>query len=160
MQQSFSRVTSGGFVFLPTDAGAAGSSRAISHDSAQESGTRKPRALIVDDSSDVTEMIAIFMRHAGYDAVMAFSAPAALEAVRGDSFDVIVSDIGMPGMNGYELAEAVRLMPAYERVPMIAVTGFSQYDDKNRAIQSGFNAHLAKPISPMALLKLIENLRA
>jgi CheY-like chemotaxis protein len=123
----------------------------------EESG--RPRALIVDDATDVTEMIAIFLKHAGYDAVMAFSAPAALDAVREDTFDIIVSDIGMPGMNGYELAKAIRSTPGYERIPMIAVTGFSLYDDKGRALDSGFDAHLPKPINPMALLELIENLR-
>jgi CheY-like chemotaxis protein len=121
---------------------------------------QRPRALIVDDATDVTEMIAIFLRHAGYDAVMAFSAPAAMDAVREATFDIIVSDIGMPGMNGYELAKAVRSTPGYERIPMIAVTGFSLYDDKGRAIESGFDAHLPKPINPVALLELIETLRA
>jgi CheY-like chemotaxis protein len=121
---------------------------------------QRPRALIVDDATDVTEMIAIFLRHAGYDAVMAFSAPAAMDAVREAKFDIIVSDIGMPGMNGYELARAVRSTPGYERIPMIAVTGFSLYDDKGRAIESGFNAHLPKPINPVALLELIDTLRA
>src|SRR3954466_3871293 len=78
---------------------------------AEASEERRPRALIVDDATDVTEMIAIFLRHAGYDAKMAFSAPAALDAVRDDTFDIIISDIGMPGMNGYELAEAIRSTP-------------------------------------------------
>jgi CheY-like chemotaxis protein len=120
---------------------------------------RKPRALIVDDATDVTEMIAIFLKHAGYDAVMAFSAPAALDAIKGNRFDIIVSDIGMPGMNGYELAETIRSTPGYESVPMIAVTGFSLYDDKGKALESGFNAHLSKPINPMALLELMDSLR-
>jgi CheY-like chemotaxis protein len=121
--------------------------------------SRRPRALIVDDATDVTEMIAVFLKHAGYDAVMAFSAPAALDAVKDDVFDIIVSDIGMPGMNGYQLAESIRSTPGYEKVPMIAVTGFSLYDDRGRALQSGFNAHLSKPINPMALLELMDRLR-
>jgi two-component system CheB/CheR fusion protein len=65
----------------------------------------------------------------------------------------------MPGMNGYELAVALRQLPNCQSIPMIAVTGFSQYDDRARAIQSGFNAHLTKPINPMTLLELIERLR-
>ena len=120
---------------------------------------RKPRALVVDDAHDVTEMIAMLLRHAGYEAVMAFNAPEALDAARTEQFDVIVSDIGMPGMNGYELAVALRELPSYSTVPMIAVTGFSMYDDRGRALQSGFNAHLTKPINPMSLLELIEKLR-
>lgn len=120
---------------------------------------RKPRALVVDDAQDVTEMIAMFLQHAGYESVMAFSAMEALDAARTGQFDVIVSDIGMPGMNGYELAVALRELPSYHSIPMIAVTGFSMYDDRGRALQSGFNAHLTKPINPMTLLKLIERLR-
>ncbi|HKR00450.1 MAG TPA: response regulator [Pyrinomonadaceae bacterium] len=119
----------------------------------------RPRALVVDDAPDVTEMIAMFLRHAGFDAVMAFSAAEALEAARAEQFEVIVSDIGMPGMNGYDLAVALRALPEYSSVPMIAVTGFSMYDDKGRALASGFNAHMTKPINPMSLLDLIKSLR-
>ncbi|MDX6693167.1 MAG: hypothetical protein QOF02_770 [Blastocatellia bacterium] len=119
----------------------------------------KPRALVVDDAHDVTEMIALFLQHAGYDPVMAFNATEALDAARTGQFDVVVSDIGMPGMNGYELAVALRALPSYRTVPMIAVTGFSMYDDRGRALQSGFNAHLTKPINPAILLDLIKRLR-
>ena len=119
----------------------------------------RPRALVVDDAPDVTEMIAIFLAHAGYDAVMAFSAPEALAAAQQERFEVVVSDIGMPGMNGYELAAALRALPEYSNVPMVAVTGFPMYDDRGRALNSGFNAHLTKPINPTALLDLIKSLR-
>ena len=119
----------------------------------------KPRALVVDDAPDVTEMIAMFLQHAGYETVMAYSAPDALEAARTEQFDVVVSDIGMPGMNGYELAVALRSLPDYVETPMVAVTGFSIYDDLGRALEYGFNAHLTKPITPMALLELINRLR-
>ena len=128
-------------------------------DSSRETRQERPRALVVDDAPDVTEMIAMFLEHAGYEAIMAFSAPEALDAAQQTHFEVIVSDIGMPGMNGYELAEALRALPDYEHVPMIAVTGFSVYDDRGRALQSGFNAHMTKPINPMTLLDLIKSLR-
>ncbi len=124
-----------------------------------EAVKRKARALVVDDAPDVTEMLSVLLEHAGYDVVMKFNAFTALEAVQSERFDVIVSDIGMPGMNGYQLAEAVRALPGYGAIPMVAVTGFSAYDDRGRALQAGFNAHLTKPISPSALLELIERLR-
>ena len=119
----------------------------------------KPRALVVDDAPDVTEMIAMFLQYAGYDPVMTFSAAEALEAAKSEQFEVIVSDIGMPGMNGYDLALALRALPGYQTVPLIAVTGFSMYDDRGRALASGFNAHMTKPINPMSLLDLIKSLR-
>ena len=120
---------------------------------------QEPLALVVDDVADVTEMISMFLRHAGFKVATAGSAAAALELARVEAFDVVISDIGMPGMNGYELAEALRELPDYQVVPMIAVTGYSMYDDRERAIQSGFNAHLTKPIDPSALLDLIAELR-
>jgi two-component system CheB/CheR fusion protein len=121
--------------------------------------TGRPRALVVDDAPDVTEMLAMFLQHAGYETVMAFSAIEALETAQHEQFEVIISDIGMPGMNGYDLAVALRALPQYGDVPMIAVTGFSMYDDHGRALKSGFNAHLTKPINPMTLLDLIKSLR-
>lgn len=121
-------------------------------------GENRPCALVVDDAPDVTEMLALFLEHAGYETVMAFSAPDALAVAREKRFDVVVSDIGMPGMNGYQLAEALRSLPEYNSVPMIAVTGFSVFDDRGRAVESGFNAHLTKPINPATLLELIQRL--
>jgi len=160
IQSQVSQNLTSGTVFFPSSSSTTGSGLTAEGQIAKSSKEeKKPRALIVDDATDVTEMIAVFLKHAGYEAVMAFSAPAALDAIRNDTFDVIVSDIGMPGMNGYELAEAIRLTPGYQTIPMIAVTGFSLYDDKGRALQSGFNAHIPKPINPMALLELIDQLR-
>ncbi len=118
---------------------------------------RKRRALVVDDVADVTEMLSVLLEHAGYEVVTADSARAALTAASGDQFDVIISDIGMPEMNGYELATTLRSQPGYETTPMVAVTGYSMFDQQ-RSINAGFNAHLTKPIEPRALLDLIERL--
>lgn len=121
--------------------------------------TRERRtALVVDDVADVTEMLAVVLTHAGYSVVTAASAPAALKAASERQFDVIISDIGMPEMNGYQLAREMRLLPGYETVPMVAVTGYSMFDDKERSTKAGFNAHMTKPIDPRALLDLIDQL--
>jgi CheY-like chemotaxis protein len=122
-------------------------------------GKSKPRALVVDDAPDVTEMIALLLQYAGYEVTTVYSGTQALDAARSECYDALISDIGMPGMNGYELAEQVRTLPGYERVPMIAVTGFTMYDDRDRALASGFDAFLTKPISPNDLLNLLEGLR-
>ncbi len=115
-------------------------------------------ALVVDDVADVTEMLAVVLTHAGYNVTTAASAPAALKAARERQFDVIISDIGMPDMNGYQLAREVRQLPGYETVPMVAVTGYSMFDDKERSSKAGFNAHITKPIDPRALIDLIAHL--
>jgi len=127
----------------------------------EKSGTEsrdKRSALVVDDVADVTDMLSVFLTHAGYRVVTASSAPAALEAARQRQFDVVISDIGMPEMNGYQLASALRLLPGYQTVPMVAVTGYSMFDDKQQSMTAGFNAHMTKPIDPQALLNLIEQL--
>ena len=115
-------------------------------------------ALVVDDVSDVTEMLAVLLTHAGYKVVTASSARMALSAAQEAHFDVIISDIGMPEMNGYQLAREIRKLPGYQGVPMVAVTGYSMFDDKERSLNAGFNAHLTKPIDPRTLLNLIEQL--
>ncbi len=124
----------------------------------QSSRALKQSVLIVDDVPDVTEMIGLFLKHAGYEVVTADSAPAALRMAHERAFDLIISDIGMPEMNGYELAESLRTRAEYQGIPIIAVTGYSEYDDRGRALQSGFNAHLTKPIDPSELLKLMNEL--
>jgi CheY-like chemotaxis protein len=118
----------------------------------------KRRVLIVDDVADVTEMIGLFLKHAGYEVALADSAPAALRMAQERAFDLIISDIGMPEMNGYELAETLRRRAEYQGIPIIAVTGYSEYDDRGRALQAGFNAHLTKPIDPAELLLLMNEL--
>jgi two-component system, chemotaxis family, CheB/CheR fusion protein len=123
-----------------------------------EVGAKCLRVLVVDDAPDVTEMIALMMSYAGYQVKTAFSAPEAFDAARGGHFDAIISDIGMPGMSGYELAEALRALPAYETTPLIAVTGFTMYDDRERARAAGFNDFLTKPINPSDLLDAVRRL--
>lgn len=133
--------------------------------SAKKSARRKPAlrssklsVLVVDDVPDVTEMIGLFLKHAGYEVVTADSATTALQLTNERTFDLIISDIGMPEMNGYELAEALRGHTNYQSIPMIAVTGYSEYDDRARALRCGFSAHLTKPIDPVQLLNLMNQL--
>jgi len=133
--------------------------------SAKRSARRKPalrrsrlRVLVVDDVPDVTEVISLFLKHAGYDVATADSATMALQLTNERIFDLIISDIGMPEMNGYELAAALRGHADYQGVPMIAVTGYSEYDDRARSLRCGFSAHLTKPIDPIQLLNLINEL--
>ena len=124
---------------------------------------RKPRQttrriLVVDDVADVTDMVALFLSHAGFEVATANSPKAAITLAADTPFDLVVSDIGMPEMNGYELAESLRARNEYRGTPLIAMTGYTEYDDRGRSLQAGFNAHLTKPINPSQLLDLIEEL--
>jgi len=114
--------------------------------------------LIVDDVADVTEMIAMFLKHAGFEVTTANSADSALRLTADTHFDLIISDIGMPEMNGYELAESLRNTDDYSHTPLIAVTGYTEHDDRGRSLRSGFNAHLTKPIDPAQLLEIVSKL--
>ena len=116
--------------------------------------------LLVDDAPDLLLLMATYFRLAGYDVEMAVSASGALDAARSGRFDAVISDIGMPEMSGYDLAAALREMPAYKGVPMVAMTGFDQYDDEVRARQAGFDAHLKKPFEPAELLGVVRELLA
>ena len=133
------------------------SAKKLSSQNHRERSTRQ-RVLVVDDVTDVTEMIALFLKHAGYEVTTANSAGNALELAGDRCFDLIISDIGMPEMNGYQLAESLRALTDYQTTPLIAVTGYTEYDDRGRSLDAGFNAHLTKPINPSQLLELVGKL--
>ena len=143
--------------FTPSSGSQDSSSSAVNA-SIPDKSPRRRWALVVDDVSDVTEMLSVLMTHAGYEVATASSAPEAIALAKENQFDIVISDIGMPEMNGYQLAEVLRGLPDYESVPMVAVTGYSMFDDRNRSLNAGFNEHVTKPIDPRAFLDLIEQL--
>ena len=120
-----------------------------------ERRTSRRHVLVVDDNPDITEMLAAVLRLSGYDVSTALSAPEALRAAHEQRFDVVVSDIGMPEMNGYELARELRSRPEYGSARMVAVTGFAMYDDRDRALEAGFDTHLSKPVAPADLTRAV-----
>ena len=143
--------------FLPSRASQS-SAKSLRKEGSFVDSQRSRWALVVDDVSDVTDMLSVLMTHAGYEVTTASCALDAIALARENHFDVIISDIGMPEMNGYQLAEALRALPGYDTVPMVAVTGYSMFDDRNRSLTAGFNEHVTKPIDPRAFLELIEQL--
>ena len=114
--------------------------------------------LVVDDAPDITLMLACFLEKAGYRVRPVFSAGEALDAVRNERFDVIISDIGLPGMDGYGLAKELRALRDYRSTPLIALTGFTEYSDQRNAFDAGFDAHLTKPVDPSRLIELMGQL--
>jgi two-component system CheB/CheR fusion protein len=118
----------------------------------------RPRILFVDDNPDVASLFALVLGQAGYRVLPVSSARAALDAAMQEHFDAIISDIGMPDMDGYELAKTLRTFPDYVATPMIAVTGFPEYAAHESAFNAGFNAHLKKPVEPAKLLEILTRL--
>jgi CheY-like chemotaxis protein len=108
--------------------------------------------LVVEDNHDSADSLRMLLRLLGYEVSVAYSGPEGLQAARARRPDVIVCDIGLPGMDGFALAEALRNDPETADARLIAVTGYGQDADKERALQAGFNGHLTKPVDPVQLL--------
>ena len=104
------------------------------------------RILIVDDNEDAAETLVMFMELYGCSARAVHSAAAALDALPGFAPEVALFDIGLPDMNGYELARRVRLLPGGAGLLLVAATGWGQESDKQLAFAAGFDHHLTKPI--------------
>jgi signal transduction histidine kinase len=117
---------------------------------------RRPRTvLVVDDNKDAATSLAAVLQHEGHDVRLAYDGPAALEAVAAAKPQVVLLDIGMPGMDGYEVARRMRQSPGFDATPIIALTGFGSADDHRRSREAGFDQHLTKPVDPEALLDLL-----
>jgi signal transduction histidine kinase/CheY-like chemotaxis protein len=118
--------------------------------------TQSRTLLYVEDNTDVRSVMSEMLRLSGYEVIEAENGEAALAALVVQRPDAILLDIGLPDMNGYELARQMRLMPTRHNIPIIALTGFGQSRDKDAAALVGFNAHLVKPVDPEELMRTIE----
>jgi signal transduction histidine kinase len=113
------------------------------------------RILIVDDSRDGGESLAMLLRVLGAEVALAHSGRDALERVDTFAPDVVLLDIGMPGMDGYEVARRIRSNPANRNISLIALTGWGQDEDRQRSVAAGFNHHLVKPADIEQLRQLL-----
>lgn len=113
------------------------------------------RILIVDDSRDGGESLAMLLRVLGADVGLAHSGRMALECVETFRPDVVLLDIGMPGMDGYEVARRIRANPENRNISLIALTGWGQEEDRRRSVAAGFDHHLVKPADIEQLRQLL-----
>jgi two-component system CheB/CheR fusion protein len=139
-------------------ASARASARARLHTGIVKSEEPK-RILIVDDNVDGARMLARLLRSSGHAVDVAYDGPSALEAAQSRAPDVVLLDIGLPGMDGYEVARRLRRLDGLDRTLLVAVTGYGQAEDRRRALDVGFDDHLVKPISPDDLAPLIGGAR-
>lgn len=116
------------------------------------------RILVVDDSADTLEMLQRLLEMEGALVASAASAADALEVAREKDFDVVLSDISMPGMDGFELVRRLRQLARQKNVPVIALTGFGRVEDVERAAEEGFSSHVTKPIDVNSLIETLRGL--
>jgi PAS domain S-box-containing protein len=118
------------------------------------------KVLVVDDEADTRELLRIGIGQYGADVVTASSAQEALEAIEGRRPDLLVSDIGMPGEDGYELISKVRALPSGRggEIPAIALTAYARTEDRLRALRAGYQMHVSKPVELVELVVVIAHL--
>ena len=114
--------------------------------------------LIVDDSEDTIAMLDHYLKISGANVVTATNSADALRLASERNFDVILSDISMPGMDGFEFLQRLRQIDGRQQVPVVAITGFGRSDDIERARTAGFYTHLTKPLELGALAAVLEQL--
>ncbi len=113
------------------------------------------RLLVVDDNVDAAESVAILLRLWGHEVRLAHSGPQALEAAETYRPDLVLLDIGLPGMSGYDVARRLRAQPAFQQTVLAALTGYGQEADRRTAFDAGFDLHLTKPVDLNELERLV-----
>jgi two-component system CheB/CheR fusion protein len=115
--------------------------------------------LIAEDNDDCADSLAVILRHSGHEVDVARDGMAALEAAETLRPDVLLLDLGLPGISGYEVAKRLKNKPWLKKPFIIAVTGYGQEEDRRRSAQSGIDLHLLKPVEPIWLCTLLGRLQ-
>jgi signal transduction histidine kinase/DNA-binding response OmpR family regulator len=116
---------------------------------------QRRRILVVDDYPLAAEALMKMLQLAGHDVRIAQDGPSAMEEVRCRRPEIVLLDIGLPGMDGYEVAQSIRRLPGMDELVLIALSGYAQDEDRRRSREAGFNYHLTKPVDTNALGQLI-----
>jgi CheY-like chemotaxis protein len=113
------------------------------------------RVLIVEDNRDTARTLQLVLRRYGHDVEVAHTGRTGVEAARAWQPDVVLCDLGLPEMDGFEVATALRQDPATAALRMIAITGYGRPEDRLRSHEVGFERHLTKPVDPRDLQTLL-----
>jgi CheY-like chemotaxis protein len=111
--------------------------------------------LVVDDNQDVALTLAALVRHSGHEVRTAHDGPSAIDVARSYVPDLALVDIGLPGMDGYEVARRLRKEVGLAGTVLAALTGYGQEEDRKRSEEAGFDQHLIKPVRTETLLNLV-----
>jgi CheY-like chemotaxis protein len=114
------------------------------------------RILVIDDNVDACRTLGALLQLKGQDVHTAFGGVEGLQLAESWRPDIAVVDIGMPDLNGYEVCRRLRSEPWGAAMMLIACTGWGQQEDRDRATEAGFDAHLVKPVEPAALMRLLD----
>jgi two-component system CheB/CheR fusion protein len=117
------------------------------------------RVVIVEDNYDAAEALTMLLELFGHHATIVADGLAAIDAVRNGAFDIALVDIGLPGIDGYEVARRIRKLPNAKTMTLVALTGYGQETDKQRALSAGFDEHLTKPVKIERLQALLNRPR-
>jgi two-component system CheB/CheR fusion protein len=109
------------------------------------------RILVVDDCHDSADSLALLVQLWGHEVVVAYNGPNALDVARAHRADVVLLDIGMPGMDGFAVARRLREMPGMEKALLVAITGHGHTADVRRGKEAGIDCHFIKPVDPTEL---------
>ncbi len=126
---------------------------------ADANGATRQRVLIVEDNKDGADSLAMLLSQIGHQVQIAHTGSEALQTAIALRPEVVLLDIGLPGMNGYDLAKQLRGLPDFGSTVLIAMTGYGQEDDKQRSREAGCNHHLVKPVDLQLLTKLLKSLQ-
>ena len=113
------------------------------------------RVLVVDDNVDTAESLALLLRLRGYEVKIAYDGPEALATAGSFHPEAVLLDIGLPGLDGYQVARRLRQRRRNARVLLVAMTGYGQEDDQRLAREAGFDHHLTKPVDPQVIYELL-----
>jgi CheY-like chemotaxis protein len=118
------------------------------------------KVLVVDDDEDARDVLKVTLNKYGAEVMTAADAARALDTLASEKVDVLVSDINMPGMDGYELIRRVRAMESGQsgRIPAVALTAYARPEDRAHALQAGYHAHVPKPVEPAELEVVVATL--
>ena len=115
----------------------------------------RPKLLLIEDHPDGAESMRLLLQHLGYDVRVARTGPEGVQLGAAWEPDVVLCDIGLPGLDGYGVVQALRQLPAAARALMIALTGYARQEDKARALEAGFDHHIPKAEDLQTLLHLL-----
>jgi len=115
------------------------------------------RILVIEDNRDAANSEALLLQLCGYEVTVAYTGPDGVKAAELFQPNIVLCDIGLPGLDGYGVARKLRSNPATARTRLIAVTAYGQDEDRRRSREAGFEDHFVKPVDPNALLGVLNH---